>query len=86
MHLAIPGAVDHLFHIKRALNQGGVYQVWLFQAFNHELTDWKALAFQAESRPTHLPEIVRLEPTHLGFCDAPGLGAGGVWLDPSRTG
>ena len=24
MHLAVPGAVSHLFHIQRALNQGGV--------------------------------------------------------------
>ena len=26
MHLAVPGAVAHLFHIQRALNQGGVDQ------------------------------------------------------------
>ena len=24
MHLAVPGAVSHLFHIQRTLNQGGV--------------------------------------------------------------
>ena len=44
------------------------------------------LALQAASRPTHLAEIVHREPTHLGFCDTSGLGAGGVWLDPVRTG
>ena len=44
------------------------------------------LALQAASQPTHLAEIVRREPTHLGFCDASGLGSGGVWLDPARTG
>ena len=26
MNLAVPGAVDHLFHIQRALNQGGMDQ------------------------------------------------------------
>ena len=44
------------------------------------------LALQAASWPTHLAEIVCRETTHLGFCDASGLGGGGVWLDPARTG
>ena len=38
------------------------------------------------ARPAHLAETVRRKPTHLGFCNAPGLGAGGVWLDPSSSG
>ena len=86
MHLAVPGAVAHLFHIQRALNQGSMDCAWLSPAFHCELSDWKALALQAASRPTHLAEIVYREPTHLGFCDALGLGAGGVWLGLSRTG
>ena len=86
MHLAVPGAVAHLFHIQHALNQGGADRVWLSLAFHCKLADWKALALQAASRPTHLAEIIRLEPTHLEFCDASGLGAGGVWFNPARTG
>ena len=31
-------------------------------------------------------EIIRQESTHLGFCDASGLGAGVVRLDLARTG
>ena len=54
MHLAVPGAVVHLFHIQCALNQGGVEWVWLSPAFHRKLSDWKALALQAVSRPTHL--------------------------------
>ena len=38
---------------------------------------------QIEARSTHLAEIVNRELTRLGFCDASGIGAGGVWLDPS---
>ena len=38
------------------------------------------------AQPTHLAEIVRRESTHMGFCDASGIGAGSVWLDPSRSG
>ena len=33
------------------------------------------------TRPTHLAEIVRHKPTHMGFCDTSGIGDGGVWLD-----
>ena len=86
MHLTVPGAVAHLFHVQRALNQGGVDRAWLSTDFHRKLADWKVLALQAAYQPTHLTEIVRREPTHLGFCDASGLGAGGVWLDPARTG
>ena len=86
MHLAVPGAVAHLLHIQCALNQGGVDRAWLFLAFQRELADWKKLALQTASRPMHLSVIVRQEPTHIGFCDALGLGAGGVWLDPARMG
>ena len=86
MHLAVPGDAAHLFHIQRALNQGGVDRAWLSPAFHCELADWKALTLQAASRPTHLEEIVRQEPTHIGFCDASGIGAGGVWINLDRTG
>ena len=44
------------------------------------------LADQKDDRPTHLTGIIRREPTHLGFCNASGLGDRGVWLDPSRSG
>ena len=67
MHLTVPGAVAHLFYVQRALNQGGVDRAWQSPDFHQELADWKVLALQAESRPRHLAEIVRQEPTHLGF-------------------
>ena len=86
MHLVVPGEVAHLFHIQRALNQGGVDQAWLSLAFHSKIYDWKVLALQAEFRPKHLAGIVRQQPTHLGFCDASGLGVGGMWLRLDRTG
>ena len=86
MHLAVSIAVDHLFHIQFALNQRGLERVWLSLSFHCELTHWKVLTLQLASRPTHLAEIFCQEPNHLGFCDASGLGTGGVWLDLSRTG
>ena len=86
MHLTMLGAVAYFFHIQSAMNQGGVDRAWLSPAFHRELTDWKVIALQAVSRLTHLAEIVLREPTHLGFYDASRLGAGGVWLNPARTG
>ena len=41
---------------------------------------------QTVAQPTHLAEIIRQETTHLGFCDASGIRAGGVWLNPSVSG
>ena len=42
-----------------------------------------ALVTQIEDRPTHLVEIFFQDPIHLGFCDASGIVAGCVRLDPS---
>ena len=86
IHLAVPGVVAHLSHIQRAPNQGGVYWVWLSTALHCKLADWKVFALQLTYRPMHLAVIVCREPTHLGICDASGLGAGGVGLDPAGTG
>ena len=79
MHLAVPGAVAHLYHIQRALSQAGTDRAWLSPDFHQEIADWTTLAAQTADRPTHLANIVWREPTHLGFCDASGLRAGGVW-------
>ena len=86
MHLAVPGAVAHLYHIQRALSQTGTDRAWLSPDFYREIPDWPTLADQTADRPIHLDKIVRPELTHLGFCDASGLGARGVWLDSSNSG
>ena len=57
IHLAVPGAVAHLFHIQCALNQGGGERACLSPDFHWELADWKVLALQAASWPTHLVEM-----------------------------
>ena len=86
MHIAVPGAVAHLFHIQHALDQGEVDRVWLFPSFYCDPVDWKVLSLQAASRLAHLVGIIWQEPTHLGFCDAPGIGVGGLWIYLSGTG
>ena len=86
MHLAVPGAVAHLYHIQRPLEQVGGGNAWLLSYFHWEINNWSALVVQMIARPRHLAEIVCQKPTHLGFCNASGIGARGVWLNPSRLG
>ena len=83
MHLAVIGAVAHTYHIQRDIAQAGADRAWLSPEFHRDIADWSTLADQTAARPTHLANIVRRGPTHLGFCDVSGLKAGGVWLDPS---
>ena len=84
MHLAVPEAVAHLYNIRRVLVQAGADQAWMSQELQWKIADWRALADHTAERPTHLDDIVRRKPTHLGFCDISVLGARGVWLDLSR--
>ena len=86
MHLAVPGEVAHLYNTQRALAQGGEDRAWLSPDFHQEMDNLKTLVAQTVARPTHLVEIARQYPTHLGFCDASGIGAGCVCLDPPRSG
>ena len=83
MHLPVTGAVAHIYHIQRALDQAGTDKTWMYSASHSDIADWEMLAEQTADRPTHLADIVCHEPTHLGVCNASGLGAGGVGLDPS---
>ena len=86
IHLAVPRGVAHLYHIQHALTQGVTDRAWLLADFHREISDWSALVAQTVARLTHLAEIVRQEPTHLGFCNASGIGSGVVWLNPSGSG
>ena len=78
MHLEVPVIVAHLYHIQRALAQAGEDKAWLSPDFHHNMADWRMFSEKTVERTTHMAEIFRRKPTHLGFCDASGLGARGV--------
>ena len=59
MYIAVPGAVAHIYHIQRAITQGGKDRAWLLAEFHRGIDEWRALVAQAFPRPTHLAEIVR---------------------------
>ena len=86
MHLSVPGVVAHIYHIQCALSQAGADRAWVSPEFYRDIADWRTLIDQTAAQPTHLAEIIRRGPTHLGFCDASGIRAGGVWLDLSCLG
>ena len=86
MHLSVIGAVAHIYHIQRALAQAGADRSWLSPDSHRDVADWRILAEQTADPSTHLAEIVRRKPTHMGFCNASGLRAGGIWIDLSCSG
>ena len=37
-----------------------------------------------DARPTYLADIVHRDALYLGYCNAPGMGVGGVWIEPNK--
>ena len=86
MHLAIPGAISHFYYLQQALTKATPNLAYLSNDFHSEIKYWKQLVDNMGSRPTYLAEIVQRLASALGFTDASGLGAGGVWIDPNSDG
>ena len=86
MHLAVPGAIGNFFFIQEALTKSGTSsKAYLSKAFHREIAHWQRLSTDSLSRARFLAEVVCCLPTALGFCDALGVGAGGVWIDPDGS-
>ena len=86
MNFAVPVAVGYLYHLKHVLVQGDKDRAWMLLDLKQELGDWHAIVLQTAAWPNHLDEILKREPTQLGFCDASSIGAGGRWFYPDRMG
>ena len=86
MHLAIPGAIGHFYHIQMALTKANRRTAYLSKGFHQDIAHWRLLCSRMKHRPTYLAEIVQRLPTDLGYTDASGTGGGGVWLDPNADG
>ena len=89
MHLAIPGAVGHFYNLHRSLtaaHHAHPATAYVTSGFHCDLRFWRRLCAEMHTRPTYLAEIVQRLPTGIGFMDASGLGAGGVWIDPNEDG
>ena len=89
MHLAIPGEVGHFYNLQQSLtaaHHAHRATAYVTSGFHSDLRFWRRLCAEMPTRPTYLAEIVQRLPTYIGFTDASGLGAGGVWIDPNEDG
>ena len=78
MHLAIPVAIGHFYHIQMALTKANRRTAYLSKDFHRDVAHWRLLCSRMKQRPTYLAEIVQRLPTDLGYTDVSGSGAGGV--------
>ena len=87
MHLEVPGAIGYFLYIQEALTKAGTAsKAYLSKLFHWEIAHWQRLSTDLLARPRFLAEVVPCLPTDLGFCDALGIGAGGVWIDHNVSG
>lgn len=66
------------------VQRGCLSRIALWKGVHQLIEDFKLMLDDISKRPTCIAEIVPLLPSALGFHDASGEGAGGVWL-PSHT-
>ena len=83
MSLAVPGARGLFSALQTGFRQKeAAYRIRIDRNMRTQLDDFKNLALDLHTRPTHLAEIIPDTPSGIGACDASGMGAGGVWLCP----
>ena len=69
MHLAIPGAVGHFYHLQMALtaaNHASQATSYLYKGFLRDVRFWKSMCVDMSSRPTFSAEIVQRLATDVG--------------------
>ena len=85
MSLALPGASRNLFsHMQNTLTNQTSKRINLNDGIHSALNDFRWMHKDISSRPTRIQELVPLPASALGFHDASGDGAGGVWF-PSQS-
>ena len=88
IHLAIPGAMGHFYHLQMALtfaNHASRAASYLTKSYHMDVKFWQFLCEDMGSWPTYLFEIVQHLATEVGYTDGSGLGCGGVWINPNNN-
>ena len=80
MSLALPGARNLFSAMQKALSTRKGGRVALHKGVHDALDDFRWMFKNIATRPTHIAEVVPLNPSAEGHHDASGLGAGGVWF------
>ena len=76
---AMPGGWGLFSPIQRAL-QGDPKFIHMTEDLKECLSDWKTILRHLATNPTHVLQLVDGFPDYLGYTDACGKGAGGVWM------
>ena len=80
MSLALPGA-RHLFStMQHALSLKSQSRIALSKDVHAALNDFRWMQKDLTNRPTRIAEVIPLNPCAIGYHDASGQGAGGVWF------
>ena len=81
MSLALPGARNLFSILQAALSASTMTgRIALKKGVHDSLNDFRWLYNDICHRPTRIAEVVPLLPSALGYHDAAGIGAGGVWF------
>ena len=80
MSLALPGSRNLFSHMQEALTAKIGTRVSLKKGVHQALDDFRWLLNDITTRPTRIAEVVPLNPSAIGYHDASGMGAGGVWF------
>ena len=80
MSLALPGARNMFSQMQQALSNRCKTRVSLTNGVHQALDDFRWMHQDISSRPTRIAELVPLLASALGYHDASGTGAGGVWF------
>jgi hypothetical protein len=80
MSLALPGSRGLFSTMQKALATSSSNRVALRKGVHSALQDFQWMSNDISTRPTRIAELIPLLPSALGYHDASGQGAGGVWF------
>ena len=89
IHLAVPGANEHFYAMKISLTHTQSSKNAtsnLSDRFYQDLKVWSSLCIDMTTLPTYLAYLVHRDTSNIGYTNAYGQGAGGVWIDPNKVG
>ncbi len=82
--LALPGSRGLFSFMQHALTHSNMnHRIALRKDVHNALNDFRWLLQDITNRPTRIAEVVPLRASALGYHDASGSGAGGVWFPAS---
>ena len=89
MHLAVLGGIGHFYAMQVSLTRSLATKnatANLSARFHQDIKFWRSLCVKIKTRPTYLANIFHWAVSIIVYIDAPGQGAGGVWIDPNEYG